>query len=101
MITLPIKKHWFDLILSGSKKEEYRNITPRYTAMFKNAIDENGNITVKLRNGYSMSSPYMIVDAKLLIGYGKPEWGAEENTTYYILSISCIKETGCLAVGTS
>ena len=24
MLTLPIKKKWFDMILSGEKKEEYR-----------------------------------------------------------------------------
>ena len=26
MLTLPIKKQWFDMILSGEKKEEYREI---------------------------------------------------------------------------
>ena len=28
MLTLPIKKKWFDMILSGEKKEEYREIKP-------------------------------------------------------------------------
>lgn len=28
MLTLPIKKKWFDMIISGEKKEEYREITP-------------------------------------------------------------------------
>ena len=27
MLTLPIKKKWFDMIRSGEKKEEYRCIT--------------------------------------------------------------------------
>ena len=26
MLILPIKKKWFDMILSGEKKEEYREI---------------------------------------------------------------------------
>lgn len=26
MLTLPIKKKWFDMILSGEKREEYRDI---------------------------------------------------------------------------
>ena len=30
MLILPIKKRWFDMILSGEKKEEYRDITPYY-----------------------------------------------------------------------
>lgn len=30
MLILPIKKKWFDMILSGEKKEEYREIKPYY-----------------------------------------------------------------------
>lgn len=29
MLILPIKKKWFDMILSGEKKEEYREIKAR------------------------------------------------------------------------
>ena len=36
MLILPIKKRWFDMILSGEKKEEYRDITPYYETRFKN-----------------------------------------------------------------
>lgn len=31
MLTMPIKKKWFDMILSGEKKEEYREIKPYWT----------------------------------------------------------------------
>lgn len=30
MLVLPIKKQWFDMIVSGEKKEEYREIKPYY-----------------------------------------------------------------------
>lgn len=30
MLILPIKRKWFDMILSGEKKEEYRDIKPYY-----------------------------------------------------------------------
>ena len=30
MLVLPIKKKWFDMILSGEKKEEYREIKRYY-----------------------------------------------------------------------
>lgn len=33
MLVLPIKKQWFDMIISGEKKEEYREIKP-YNQMF-------------------------------------------------------------------
>ena len=32
MLTLPIKKQWYDMILSGEKKEEYREIKEGITA---------------------------------------------------------------------
>lgn len=34
MLTLPIKKKWFDMILSGEKKEEYREIKEYYDVRF-------------------------------------------------------------------
>ena len=33
-ITLPLKKKWFDMIKSGQKKEEYREITPYWISRF-------------------------------------------------------------------
>lgn len=32
---LPIKKKWFDMILSGEKKEEYREIKDYYFSRFQ------------------------------------------------------------------
>ena len=39
MLTLPIKKKWFDMILSGEKKEEYREKKPYYTSRFYNLVN--------------------------------------------------------------
>lgn len=36
MLTLPIQKRWFDMILSGEKKEEYREIKEYYEIRFQN-----------------------------------------------------------------
>ena len=33
-LTLSLKKQWFDMIKAGIKKEEYREIKPRYLEMF-------------------------------------------------------------------
>ena len=35
MLILPIKSKWFNMILSGDKQEEYREIKPYYTTGFK------------------------------------------------------------------
>jgi hypothetical protein len=36
---LPIKSKWFYMILSGDKKEEYREIKPYYTIRFKKMFE--------------------------------------------------------------
>ena len=38
MLILPIKKKCFDMIVSGEKKEEYREIKPYYDKCLGNAI---------------------------------------------------------------
>lgn len=47
MLILPTKKRWFDMILSGEKLEEYRDIKPYYTTRFKNIglLTEDNHIT--------------------------------------------------------
>lgn len=37
MLILPIKRKWFDMILSGEKKEEYRDIKPYYDTRLMDA----------------------------------------------------------------
>lgn len=115
MLILPIKKKWFDMILSGEKKEEYREITPYYTSRLSNLFcvwtknaeyhSENmrnflqseyakKNITeeIMFRNGYNKNSPSFIAKCTLSVGEGKEEWGAESGKEYYRLHI---KETRC------
>lgn len=91
MITLPIKKKWFDMILSGEKKEEYREIKPYYQSRFCYAdIVLISNHTIKFVNGYGNDKPYFIAHCYCKIGTGKPEWGAEPGTKYYVLKIKKI-----------
>ena len=91
MLTLPIKKKWFDMILSGEKKEEYREIKPYYITRFRNVWGRPAPWseihTIRFRNGYSKDSPSFLANASLGIGTGKPEWGAEQGKRYYVLKI--------------
>ena len=100
MLTLPIKKKWFDMILSGEKKEEYREIKPYYESRFMFAgflsywcddhMPTGSHYPIRLRNGYRLDSPMIEAIVSLTIGEGKPEWGAEPNKTYYVLHIEKI-----------
>ena len=94
MLILPIKKQWFDMIAKGEKAEEYREIKPYYRTRFQNInlLDSDGCASghysiIGLRNGYSRKDPTLIVTVILDFGEGKPEWGAKEGETYYILKI--------------
>lgn len=85
MLTLPIKKKWFDMIVAGEKKEEYRDIKPYYDTRFltlfgciwvnneliKSPLPELQRETVQkiaFRNGYSKNAPTIIANCEL-----KPE----------------------------
>ncbi|MGF7011956.1 hypothetical protein M2146_002510 [Lachnospiraceae bacterium PF1-22] len=96
MLTLPIKQKWFDMILSGVKKEEYREIKPYYTSRFKNLYKapmntwKSSSKQIMFRNGYAQNSPAFIAECTIKIGFGKEEWGAEEKVKYYIINIEKI-----------
>jgi hypothetical protein len=75
MLTLPIKKQWYDAILTGNKKIEYREIKPHWTSRFLNELGIEGcsdesvrslikkikrqktHFDVKFKNGYESDSP--------------------------------------------
>lgn len=103
MLILPIKKKWFDMILSGEKKEEYREIKPYYQTRFKNVFAmypysyiPTGLDTheIMFRNGYSVGSPSFIAICSLDIKQGRHEWGALSGVDYYVLTIVGIKSEG-------
>lgn len=87
MLVLPIKKRWFDMIKSGEKKEEYREIKPYWTKRFENYYEIAKLNRVVFRNGYGNNAPQMTCVCKLRVGQGKEKWGAEPNKEYYILEI--------------
>lgn len=106
MLVLPIKKKWFDMILSGEKKEEYRDIKPYYKGRFFslfdiidqcgeeliNPFEEKPERGILFRNGYSKYSPSFVAKCTLSVGKGKEEWGAEPEKEYFVLTIHRIEK---------
>lgn len=92
MLTLPIKRKWLDMIASGEKKEEYRDLTSYYDTRFSNVgkfMDRGKQqFYVMLRAGYRKDSPHIVVECWLDIGEGRPEWGAEPGKEYFRLHIT-------------
>ena len=115
MLILPIKKKWFDMIISGIKKEEYREIKPYYISRFNatDYIDEDDTpdkphrivwqatqMDVIFQNGYSSKSPFVKCNVYICEGYGKEEWGADPSKKCFVLSIKKILEIGNITTKT-
>lgn len=84
---LTINKKWFDMILSGKKTEEYREIKPYYNLRL---IGKEYD-TVVFRNGYASNAPQFTIELKSITqSTGKPEWGAEPNKKYFVLYLGKI-----------
>ncbi|HAB66577.1 MAG TPA: hypothetical protein DCE23_04335 [Firmicutes bacterium] len=94
MLTLTIKKKWFDIILSGEKKEEYREIKPYYDSRFLKSIEDTRphTDTLLLRNGYGKDKPTLRCECIIYKGHGKKEWGAIPGNVYYVLKILSVEE---------
>lgn len=57
---LTLQKKWFDLILNGQKKEEFREIKPYWTKrLFKHPFKQ-----VQFRNGYQKDAPTFVIECK-------------------------------------
>lgn len=95
---LVLKRRWWNMIASGEKTEEYRDIKDFYiNRMCKN----NGGNSQSVKQGERGLIQYEEVCFQLgftkrsmtfkikeiSIGYGRPEWGAEPNKEYFVIHI--------------
>ncbi|OYD42312.1 hypothetical protein ACF3OC_08510 [Sphingobacterium cellulitidis] len=95
---LTLKKKWFDMIASGEKKEEYRDIkdywTNRLCCGFPSAYDTKDFDQVQFRNGYAKYSPTITLQCKgIFIKEGNPKWGAVEGQKYFVIELGNIIST--------
>ena len=116
-LMLPMKKKWFDMILSGEKKEEYRLMTPHWVSRICNicgfdkleytrkvvalgldiiTVDMKVPFRICFVNGYSKDSPrfYGIVrryDMRAIAHH--PEWGedAYDGQPHFAFSIDSVQ----------
>ena len=79
ILHLTLTKHWFDLIASGEKTNEYREQKPHWE---KRLLNEDGTPKVfdivRFRNGYNKTSPTMDIEFKKITFTGK-KWCAPEH----------------------
>ena len=100
-LTLPLKKKWFDLIKAGIKKEEYRDGSKSF--YWANRLREHTPTKNGVRYGsfkhfdslvFTLGYPKAgnterrleFKNPKIRIGTGKPEWGADPNKLYFVIT---------------
>lgn len=84
ILHLTIKKKWFDMILSGDKTEEYREIKPYWRIRLLNKKYTHA----LFRNGYKSDSPKALFELEqICIGEGRLAWGAPKGIEVFILAL--------------
>lgn len=100
---LPLKAKWYEMIESGVKTEEYREIKPYWIKRFCHLWDMCGNggghCSDCFKNPIVKPKPYvqfsygytkrtMAFEVKsICTGYGKPEWGAPKDRDVFIIAL--------------
>jgi hypothetical protein len=88
---LNLKKQWFDMILSGVKKCEYRDMKEYWSERLFPAEDFT---TVTFSNGYSKDRRQFEIELQdITTGEGREDWGAVKGKQYYILCLGGIMST--------
>ena len=107
MLILPIEKKWLNMILSGEKSDEYREIKPYWTVRIVHWLGFSASETemvlallreqetlkakpVVLQNGYGRNAPKVEVMCTISIGTGRVEWGVKQGKEYYRFHIKKI-----------
>lgn len=90
---LPLKSIWYNMIESGIKKEEYRDITPHWTKRICGTgdikTDENGNVITDCTHvcfmyGYTKRRMIFEIDNIKLSNAGVSEWGFPNHSVFSI-----------------
>lgn len=87
ILNLTVSKKWFDMIFSGEKKEEYRELKPYWTVRlvdlgktisFSSHVEYKKFDAVRFFNGCALSQKFpnfLIKLESISIGKQKPQWG--------------------------
>lgn len=106
ILHLNLKRKWFDMIKSGEKTTEYREIKWYWRRIFnvrEQRVKIKGKhyykhheIIICFSNGYAKDREQFYCKLKRIdIGYGKPEWGAIPGRNYYRIELDHVI-TDCL-----
>ena len=85
ILYLTLKKKWYDMILSGEKTEEYREIKKYWTVRLKDFLVKKSFDYIIFKNGYAKNAPTMKVELiKIDFGISKLKWSDKEDNCYVL-----------------
>lgn len=103
---LTLKRKWYDMIKSGEKKEEYREIKPYWAkrlstelplsfvvgGQFRNRHTGANHVvkhfdTVTFSLGYNPATRIVYECLGIEIRGGNPEWGASPGVDYFVIEL--------------
>lgn len=100
---LTLKKKWFDMILKGEKREEYREIKMYWAERLMTGFPQTYGVIERLnpdfkdfmeiefRNGYAKDAPIMTVECRgIKFGYTKPEWCDDGEKEVFVIELGRI-----------
>jgi hypothetical protein len=93
VLHLTLKRKWFDMIASGEKKEEYREITPYWIKRLRTKMGDFMYFDHVLfaNGGHFGDVPKMNIELlRITIGKGKKKWGAEPGKKYFVIKLGRI-----------
>ncbi len=106
ILHLPLKKKFFDMILSGEKKEEYREIKMYWAQRLMNGFpyiyghidklnpDFKDFDQIIFKNGYGSKAPTLIIEfLGIKIGQAKPEWSDNWQGDVFVINLGNVLET--------
>ena len=99
VLHLTLKRKWFDMIASGEKKEEYRDLSGFWIKRlgYWSESGPNGyydygftdfDAVLFANGGHFGNVPKLLVKCEDIdIKTGKPEWGAEPGKKYFVIKL--------------
>ena len=87
ILRLSLKKKWFDLIQSGVKTEEYREIKPYWYHRLHNKHFDCVEFTLGYPKKDDMSRRMMFNVKGIFIGEGVSELGAPDGVNVYVIAL--------------
>jgi len=96
ILHLTLKKKWFDMILYGDKREEYREIKNYWTKRLDFFYDKKLYTHIKFTNGYGDHRPCFVIELKSIsINYPFLKWVDGNNSLkkHYVLKLGEVLAT--------